>query len=57
MKNYNFDNIKKGWKTTVLGVIIALAAVGSVLLKVATWIEASPVLIIGLGLLPYNKEK
>lgn len=57
MKNYNANNIRKGWKTTVLGVIIALSAVGSVLLKVATWIEASPVLIIGLGLLPYNKEK
>lgn len=55
MKSYNFDNIKKGWKTTTLAIVLILGSVASVLLDYSSWSEATPVILIALGLFPINK--
>lgn len=57
MKNYNFENIRKGWKTTVLAIVLILGSVASVLLDYSTWSETTPVILIGIALLPYSKEE
>jgi hypothetical protein len=39
----------KSWKTTFIGSVLAIAAIASVFLKVANWVDASPLVIIGIG--------
>lgn len=56
MKNYNFTNIRKGWKTTTLAIVLILGSVTSVLLGYSGWAETTPVILIGIALLPYSKE-
>lgn len=52
MKKKNVvDNTYKGWKTTIVGLIIIVAAIGSVFYKDVDWASASIALFLGVGLM------
>lgn len=39
----------KSWKTTLIGWLLMIAGVSSVFLKITTWLDAMPLLVIGVG--------
>ena len=40
---------KKSWKTTLIGWLLIVSGVASVFLKVTNWLDAIPLLVIGIG--------
>jgi hypothetical protein len=60
-KYFKWSNIKRGWKTTVLGSIIILASVASIfLIEGTTWTEATIGIGVGitmLGIADKNKKE
>jgi membrane-bound ClpP family serine protease len=52
------DRIRvRSWKTTLIGWILLLSGLSSVLLKMTNWIDATPLLIIGLGFILAEDSK
>jgi len=45
------SNAKCGYKTTILGIIILISAIISIFMTQATWMEITPIVIIGIGLI------
>lgn len=44
------DKVKtKSWKTTLVGWILVCSGIFSVLYKSTNWVDASPLIIIGVG--------
>lgn len=62
MKNLITNNIKHGWKTTLVGIVLLIASVVSVFISNLNinWTEALPVVLVSLVLLgikdPRKKE-
>lgn len=42
---------KSSWKTTLIGLLLILSAITTVFLKITTWIDSMPLLVIGIGFL------
>jgi membrane-bound ClpP family serine protease len=52
------DKIKvSNWKTTLIGWVLLLSGLASVLLKMTNWIDATPLLIIGIGFILAEDSK
>jgi hypothetical protein len=52
------DKIKvSNWKTTLIGWVLLLSGLASVLLKMTNWIDATPLLIIGIGFILTEDSK
>lgn len=49
--NVLLQNVTKGWKTSLIGSVIIIAALLSVFIKDATWVDAAVAISIGIGLL------
>ena len=44
-------NVSKGWRTSLIGVAIIVAAMVSVFTKDVTWVDAIVAISVGVGLL------
>ena len=52
MKYLSLANVAKGWKTSLIGVAIIVAAIVSVFTKESvTWVDAIVAISVGIGLL------
>lgn len=52
------DKIKvSSWKTTLIGWILVCSGVFSVLYKTTNWVDASPLIIIGIGFILAEDSK
>ena len=51
MKYLSLKNVAKGWKTSVIGAVIIIAALVSVFTKDASWTDAIVGISVGIGLL------
>jgi hypothetical protein len=52
------DKIKiSNWKTTLIGWVLLLSGLASVLLKMTNWIDATPLVIIGIGFILAEDSK
>ena len=45
------SNVTKGWRTSLIGTVIVIAAVVSVFAKDVTWVDATVAISVGIGLL------
>jgi len=45
------SNAKCGYKTTILGVVLLISAIMSIFNTEATWMEITPIVLIGVGLI------
>ncbi len=51
MKYLSLKNVAKGWKTSIIGLVIIIAALVSVFAKDANWTDAIVAISVGIGLL------
>jgi hypothetical protein len=45
------NNVTKGWKSSLIGVAIIIAALVSVFAKDVSWVDATVAISVGIGLL------
>jgi len=48
--NY-LKNVTKGWRTSLIGAVLIIAAIVSVFAKGVTWVDATVAISVGIGLL------
>ena len=51
MKFLSLANVTKGWKTSIIGLVIIIAALASVFAKDASWTDAVIGISVGIGLM------
>jgi hypothetical protein len=51
LKYLSLANVTKGWRTSIIGAVMIIAAIASVFVKEATWVDATVAISIGIGLL------
>jgi hypothetical protein len=53
---WKLKNITKGSLSTIVGTVLIVSSIASVFVTDATWLEISPIVILGLGLLGINEK-
>lgn len=53
---WKLKNITKGSLSTVAGIVLIVSSITSVFVTDATWLEISPIVILGLGLLGIDEK-
>ena len=51
MKYLSLVNLTKGWRTSLIGTVIIIAALVSVFVKDVSWVDAAVAISLGVGLL------
>ncbi len=57
LKTLLFKIKSKSWKTTLIGWILVCSGIFSVLYKTTNWVDASPLIIIGVGFILAEDSK